>query len=394
MSLNRVAVVSAVRTPIGRFLGSLSNVSAVDLGIAAARAATDRSGLSADDIGETVFGNARQAGNAPNPARQISVRAGVSITAPAMTINQACGSGLQSLLLGARSVALGSADAVLVGGTENMSRVPFLLEDLRDGWKMGHRPVVDNMYRDGFTCGLCGKIMGETAETLAERYTLTREDQDRYALESQQRAEKAQAEGRFRDEIVAVEVPARKGPIVFDADEHVRPGSTLAGLAKLPPVFSRTGTVTAGNASGITDGAAALVLASEALVRERNLSALAWLEDSAVIGVDPEVMGIGPVPAVQRLLEKTNTALADFDLIELNEAFAAQVLAVNRDLGIDPSRLNVNGGAIALGHPIGATGARIVVTLLHELKRRGGKRGLATLCVSGGLGLAASFVRK
>jgi acetyl-CoA C-acetyltransferase len=393
VSRPRVAILSAVRTPIGKFLGGLSEVSAVDLAAVASRAAIERSGLAAADIGETIFGHARQAGNAPNPARQIGARAGVPIASPAWTINQACASGLKALVAGAQAILLGDARVVLAGGVENMSRVPFLLEGLRKGWKMGHQPLVDNMYRDGFVCGLCGKIMGETAETLAEQYGIGREEQDAYALRSQQRAEAAQKAGRFEAELVTVDAPGRGGPVTVTADEHIRPGATLADMAKLPPVFSKTGTVTAGNASGITDGAAALVLASEAVVAERGLAPLAWYDASIVTGVPPEVMGIGPVPAVQKLLERTGATLADFDLVELNEAFAAQVLAVDRELGFDPERLNVNGGSIALGHPIGASGARIVVTLLHELARRGGRRGLATLCVSGGLGIAASFSR-
>jgi acetyl-CoA C-acetyltransferase len=388
-----VAILSAVRTPIGRFMGSLSDVSAVDLGIAAGRAAIERSGLVPDDIGETIFGNARQAGNAPNPARQISVRAGVPIEVPALTVNQACASGLKAIVLGGQSIALGTARAVLAGGTENMTRGPYLLDGLRHGWKMGHRPLVDAMYRDGFVCGLCGQVMGETAETLAKRDRIPRDEQDAYAALSQNRAEAAQKAGRFQDEIVPMTLEERGKTRIFDTDEHIRSGVTAESLQKLPPVFAKDGTVTAGNASGITDGAAALVLAGEDLVAERGLSPLAWLEDSATVGVDPAVMGIGPVPAVRRLHESGGTSLSDFDLVELNEAFAAQVLAVDRELRFDRQRLNVNGGSIALGHPIAASGARIVVTLLHELRRRGGRRGLATLCVSGGMGIAASFVR-
>ena len=389
----RVAVLSAVRTPIGKFLGSLADVPAVDLAVVAARAAIERSGLAASDIEEVVFGNARQAGNAPNPARQIAVKAGVPVESPAATLNQACASGLKALALGAQSIRQGDCRAVLVGGVENMSRVPYMLEGLRAGWKMGHRPLVDGMYRDGFSCAICGQLMGETAETLASRYQISREEQDRFATLSQNLAESAQRAGRFEAEIVAVEVPGRGAPVVVSRDEHLRLGATLEGLSKLPPVFSKTGTVTAGNACGITDGAAALVVAHEDLVTSRGLEPLAWFEDSVVVGVPPELMGIGPVPAVSKLLQRTGTTLADYDLVELNEAFAAQVLAVDRELHLDRERLNVNGGAIALGHPIGASGARIVVTLLHELKRRGDRTGLATLCVSGGLGIAASFTR-
>lgn len=258
---------------------------------------------------------------------------------------------------------------------------------------MGHQPVVDGMYRDGFICALCGQVMGETAETLARQYDVSREEQDAFAVRSQNRAEAARLAGRFADEVVPIDAPAGRGTVRIEIDEHVRCGATLADVAKLPPVFARGGTITAGNACGMTDGAAALVLASEALVRERRLTPLAWYESGTLSGVDPAVMGVGPVPAVRRLLAATKRDLSEFDLIELNEAFAAQVLAVDRELKLDPARLNVNGGAIALGHPIGASGARVVVTLLHELRRRGGRRGLATLCVSGGLGVAASFQR-
>jgi len=389
----RVAIVAAVRTPIGKFLGSLSEVSAVDLAVAAAKGAIARSGLEPSDFGESILGQARQAGSAPNPGRQVSVKAGLSFEVPASTINQACASGLRAIQLGVQSIRAGEAEAVLAGGVESMSRVPFLLEGLRKGWKMGHQPLVDNMYRDGFTCGLCGKIMGETAETLATQYDIPREEQDAYAVRSQNRAEAARKAGRFADEIIPVDVPGRGGSTRVDTDEHIRDGATAVDLARLPVVFSKTGTVTAGNASGITDGAAVLVLASEALVRRKNLDVLAWYEAGTVVGVDPQIMGIGPVPAVRALLAKTGTTLADHDLVELNEAFAAQVLAVDRELRFDPERLNVNGGSIALGHPIGASGARIVVTLLHEMRRRGVQRGLATLCVSGGLGIASTFVR-
>lgn len=393
MSRPRVAVLSAVRTPIGRFMGPLSEVSAVELGVTACRAAIERSGLSSADLGEVFFGNARQAGNAPNPARQIAVRAGVPIESPAITLNQACASGLRAVALGARAIQSGDVAAVLVGGTENMTRVPYMLEGLRAGWKMGHRPLVDGMYRDGFTCAVCGQVMGETAETLAARYQIPRAEQDAFAVRSQNRAEAAWAAGRYLDEIVPVELPGKGAPTVFSQDDHLRAGATLESMSRLPPVFSKTGTVTAGNACGITDGAAALVLADEELVVARGLEPLAWFEDATVVGVPPEIMGIGPVPAVRKLLERTGTRLPDYDLIELNEAFAAQVLAVDRELHLDHDRLNVNGGAIALGHPIGATGARIVATLLHEMRRRGVERGMATLCVSGGLGIAASFTR-
>ncbi len=390
----RVAVLSAKRTPIGKYLGSFAGTPAVDLGVAAARAALAASGIEPADVDETFFGHGRQAGCGPNPGRQVSVRAGLPHEVPALTVNQACGSALKSLFMARERILLGEASVVLAGGMENMTRVPHMLPDLRLGYKMGDRPLVDGMYKDGFICPLAEQVMGETAETLAERYGIPREEQDAYAARSQNRAEAARKEGRFRGEIAPVSVSGRKGPVEVSEDEHPRDGVTAESLARLPAVFRKDGTVTAGNSSGITDGAAALVLASEAVVRERGLAPLAWLEDGVTAGVDPRVMGIGPVPAVRRLEERTGRPLAGYDLVELNEAFAAQVLAVDRDLGFDHDTLNVNGGAIALGHPIGATGARIVVTLVHEMIRRGARTGLATLCVSGGLGLAASFTRE
>lgn len=390
----RVAVLSAKRTPIGRYLGSFAGTPAVDLGVAAARAALAASGIEPADVDETFFGHGRQAGCGPNPGRQVSVRAGLPHEAPALTVNQACGSALKSLFMARERILLGEASVVLAGGMENMTRVPHMLPDLRLGYKMGDRPLVDGMYKDGFICPLADQVMGETAETLADQYRIPREEQDAYAARSQNRAEMARKEGRFRGEIAPVTVSGRKGPIEVSEDEHPRDGVTPASLARLPAVFRKDGTVTAGNSSGITDGAAALVVASEAVVRERGLTPLAWLEDGVTAGVDPRVMGIGPVPAVRKLEVRTGRALAGYDLVELNEAFAAQVLAVDRDLGFDHDKLNVNGGAIALGHPIGATGARIVVTLIHEMIRRGARTGLATLCVSGGLGLAASFTRE
>ncbi len=393
MSTPRVAVLSAVRTPIGRFLGSFATVTAAELGAVAAQAALERAGVSGADIDEVIFGNARQAGGGPNPARQVSIKAGVPETVPAFTVNKACGSGLKSLLLGAQSIQLGEATAVLVGGTENMTRVPYMLDRARLGYRLGHAPLVDGMYQDGFLCPLANQIMGETAETLAGQYGIPREEQDAFALESQRKAGAAWDAGRFADELVPVTVRGGKSDVVIDRDEHPRPDTTPDQLAKLPPVFSKTGTVSAGNSSGITDGAAALVLMALPEAERRGLTPLAVLEASASAGVDPRVMGLGPVPATQKLLAKTGGALDRFDLVELNEAFAAQVLACDRELHIDPARLNVNGGSIALGHPIGATGARIVVTLLHEMRRRGAQRGLATLCISGGLGLAAAFER-
>ncbi|HEX9792886.1 MAG TPA: thiolase family protein [Planctomycetota bacterium] len=390
----RVVVASAVRTPIGRFLGGLSTLPAPALGEWAARAAMERAGIAPEEIDEVVFGHARQAGCGPNPARQVLIRAGIPQERTAFTVNQACASGLKSLQLGADAIRLGRARTVLVGGMENMSQVPFLLERMRTGHRLGHAPLVDGMYRDGFQCPLADMIMGETAELLAQELGIAREEQDAFALASQTKTSSAQIAGRFADELVAVTVPGRKGDVVIAADEHPRADASLARLGKLPPVFDRErGSVTAGNCSGITDGAAALVLTSADEAERRGLEPLATLTGAALRGCDPKRMGLGPVPATKALLAEIGGSLEDFDLVEINEAFAAQVLAVLRAMPVAGERLNVNGGAIALGHPIGCTGARIVVTLLHEMRRRGARRGLATLCVSGGLGMSAAFER-
>jgi len=316
------------------------------------------------------------------------VRAGIPVAVPAYTVNKACASGMKAIVLGYQEITLGNAEVVLVGGTEAMSRVPYFLEGARWGARLGHQTLTDGMYQDGFLCPLAKMIMGETAEVLAEQYKIPREEQDAFALCSQLRARRALESNRFGDEIVPITVKEKKGERLFQTDEHPRLDVTPEALAKLPPVFSKTGTITAGNSSGITDGAAALVLASEARVKRSSGKPLARIVDYASAGVDPRLMGIGPVPAVQKLLKKTGRKLEDFDLIELNEAFAAQVLACDRDLHFDRDRLNVNGGAIALGHPIGCSGARITVTLLHEMLKRQARRGLATLCVSGGMGMA------
>ncbi len=393
MDRNDIVIVAATRTPIGRFLGGLSSVSAVDLGVVAVKAVLQRAGLPAADVDQVIFGMARQAGSGPNVARQIQIHAGVPETATALTVNQACASGLRAVMLAAAEVRAG-ARAVVAGGTESMSRIPFLLPQMRTGYRLGHAPVLDGNFKDGFDCPLAGTPMGATAETLAERYEISREAQDAFALESQRKAGAAQQAGRFRDEVAPVTVAGRKGDVSVEADEHLRPETTLAELARLPTVFKKGGTVHAGNSSGITDGAAALLVTSAGFAADRKLPVLARLVDATLAGVDPKVMGLGPVPATKTLLERTRLKLADIDLIELNEAFAAQVIACDRELSIDPARLNVNGGSIALGHPIGCTGARIVVTLLHEMKRRGARRGLATLCVSGGMGIAALFERE
>jgi acetyl-CoA C-acetyltransferase len=389
-----VHVASAVRTPIGRFLGGLSTVSAVGLGTLAAQAAIARAGIRPGEVETVIFGNARQAGVGPNPARQIGVASGVPASVPAYTINMACASGLKAIELGAQEIATGGAEVVLVGGTESMSNVPFLVDGLRTGHKLGSLKLVDAMYRDGFLCRICDQIMGATAENLVDHYGIRRDEQDAYALESQRRAQAAMAEDRFREEMVAVEIGARDGATrAADRDEHPRPDTTLEGLRALKSVFRSGGTVTAGNSSGIVDGAAALVLVGERVARELAPPSLGRIGPFTSAGVEPAIMGIGPVPAVRRLLERTGLELADIDLIELNEAFAAQVLAVDRELHFDRARLNVLGGAIALGHPIGASGARIVVTLVHEMRRRDARYGLATLCVSGGQGMAALVTR-
>ena len=388
-----VFVLSAARTPIGKFGGAFAGLSAADLGEAAAKAAIERSGLPPAAVGETIFGHARQAGGGPNTARQVSHRAGVPHAVPAFTVNKACASSLKAMTLGALTIAAGENELVLAGGTECMSATPYLLPRARFGSRMGDTEVVDGMYRDGFLCPLCGQLMGETAETLAREYGILRAEQDAYAAESQRRAGEAIRAGRFADEITPVSVPGKKGPTEVVEDEHPRPDTTAESLARLPPVFDPEGTVHAGNSSGITDGAAAVVLATEEEVLKAGVEPLARVAAWTSAGVDPARMGIGPVPAIRKLLAKTGLGLADIDLLELNEAFAAQVIACARDLSLDPARVNVNGGAIALGHPIGATGARIVTTLLHEMKRRNARRGIATLCVSGGMGLAVLFER-
>ena len=389
-----VFVLSAARTPIGRFGGSFASLSAADLGEVAAEAALERSGLPAAAIDETIFGHARQAGGGPNTARQVSHRSGVPDSVPAYTVNKACASSLKALTLGALSIAAGENETVLVGGTECMSATPYLLPRARFGYRMGNSEIVDGMYRDGFLCPLCGQLMGETAENLVREYGILRAEQDAFAAESQRRAAEAIASGRFADEIAPVTVPGRKAPVVVEKDEHPRPDTTVESLAKLTPVFDpESGTVHAGNSSGITDGAAALVLATEEVAKNSGAEPLARVAAWTSAGVEPARMGVGPVPALRRLLERQKLSLEGIDLIELNEAFAAQVIACARELPFDLARVNVNGGAIALGHPIGATGARISTTLLHEMKRRGAARGVATLCVSGGMGMAVLFER-
>ena len=392
--MNNVYILSAVRTPIGKFGGSLASLSAADMGVVAAKAALERAGVQPQQVEETIFGNARQAGGGPNPARQISIRSGVPQEVPAYTVNKACASGIKSITLGFQEIATGNLECVLAGGTESMSRLPYYLEGARWGYGLGHQELVDGIYRDGFFCPMAKMLMGETAEILAEQYKISREEQDQFALVSQQRAAAAQSSGRFDAEIAPVTIDGKKGTTVFSRDEHLFLDATpnaVAKMAKLAPVFSESGTITAGNSSGITDGAAAVVMASEKFVQQNNLKPLARILAANSAGVDPRLMGIGPVPAIRKMEQKHGLKLSGFDLVELNEAFAAQVLACDRELHFDREKLNVNGGAIALGHPIGCTGTRITVTLLHEMLKQKARRGLATLCVSGGMGMALAI---
>jgi acetyl-CoA C-acetyltransferase len=389
--VNPVYILSAVRTPIGKFGGSLASQTAADMGTVAAKAAIARANIQPQQIEETVFGNARQAGGGPNPARQISIRSGIPQEVPAYTVNKACASGIKSIALGFNEIATGNLECVLAGGSESMSRVPYYLDGARWGYRLGNQDLVDGMYRDGFFCPLAKIVMGETAEILAEQYKISREEQDEFALTSQHWAAAAQSAGHFDAEIVPVTIEGKKGATIFARDEHLFPDATPEKMAKLTPVFSKTGTITAANSSGITDGAAAVVLGNEDFAKRSNLQPLARIVAVTSAGVDPRVMGVGPVPAIRKLEQKHALKLADFDLVELNEAFAAQVLACDRELHFDRDRLNVNGGSIALGHPIGCTGTRITVTLLHELRRRKARRGLATLCVSGGMGMALAI---
>jgi acetyl-CoA C-acetyltransferase len=399
MAAREVVILGAARTPIGRYGGSFKDLHPAELGAVASRAALERAGIPADEIDEVIFGHGRQAGSGPNPARQVAHRSGVPVTAPAQTINKACASGMQAVAAAAQSILLGESECVLAGGIESMSRMPYLVDsiDARWGHRMGNFQLVDAMYRDGFQDPLSGLIMGETAEILARQYGITREESDRFALESQQKAEAAQTAGYFAREIAPVDISVRGATTRVEVDEHPRHGSTIEALAKLPLVFPQVeghaGIITAGSSSGITDGGAALVVASDKWAADRGLKPLARITGWASAGVDPRLMGIGPVPAIKRLYEQHGLDVESFDLVELNEAFAPQVLAVLKDVNIPREKLNVNGGAIALGHPIGCTGARIIVTLLYEMMRREVTAGLATLCVSGGMGMALAVER-
>ncbi|MEZ5993384.1 MAG: thiolase family protein [Planctomycetota bacterium] len=394
MEFNNIVITNAKRTPIGKFSGGLASLSAVEMGVHAAKAVLEESGIDPALIDEVYMGHARQAGCGPNPARQVTINAGIPETAIATTVNQACASGLKAIVLGAQQIQLGQAEVVMAGGMESMSNVPHMLDRMRDGYRLGHGQIVDLMYRDGFHCPLADQLMGRTAETLREQYNLTRDEQDEFAALSHNKAESAIKLGAFKAEISPITIQHRKGDVTIENDEPVREGQNTKALAKLQPVFMDGGSVTAGNASGITDGASALLLMTADKAKELGLEVLARLEGFAFAGVDPKVMGIGPVPATQKLNKALGLKIENYDLVELNEAFAAQVLACDRELKIPSDRLNVNGGAIALGHPIGNTGARIVTTLAHAMKQRGVNRGLATLCVSGGLGAALSIVRK
>lgn len=387
--MTEVVIVAAVRTPIGSFGGSLKDISAVDLGSLVIKNAIERAGLEPEQVDEVIMGNVLGAGLGQNVARQMSVHAGVPVTVPAFTINKVCGSGLKAVQLAVQAVLCGDAEVVVAGGAENMSQAPYILPNQRWGSRMGNATVVDTMLRDGLTDGFEDYHMGITAENVAEQYGITREDQDSFALQSQKRAVAAVEAGRFKEEIVPVEIPQRRGePLVFDTDEFPRKDVSLEGLSKLRPAFQKDGSVTAGNSSGINDGAAAVVVMSAEKAKELGIPVLATIKSYASAGLDPKVMGCGPIYASRRALEKAGLTVADLDLVESNEAFAAQACAVAKELNLDLEKVNVNGGAISLGHPIGASGCRILVTLLHEMQKRDAKRGLATLCIGGGMGTA------
>jgi acetyl-CoA C-acetyltransferase len=389
--METAVIVEGARTPIGRFLGSFADTPAVELGTLAAQEAMRRSGVDAEAVDQTIFGHARQAGNGPNTGRQVSVRAGVPVDVSAYNVNIACGSGMKAVQLAAQQIALGDSEVVLAGGMENMTRVPYLLPDARRGHRLGDTHLVDAMYRDGLLDPLCGLVMGETAENLVDRYDLSRQEQDAFALESQQKA--AAGADRRTAEMFAVETTLDRKPVSVTQDEHPRPDTTIEGLARLAPVFREGGSVTAGNSSGITDGAAALVVMAESRAKAEGREPLARILAWSWAGVPPEIMGIGPVPATKKVLERTGLTIDDFDRIEINEAFAAQVIACERELKFDRDRLNVNGGGISLGHPIGMSGARVILSLAYELRASETSLGLATLCISGGQGLAVVLER-
>ena len=392
--MREVVIVSAARTPIGSFGGSLMSLSAVDLGVVATKGAINRAKISPDQIDEVLIGNIINAGAGQSIARQIAVHSGIPVEVPCSIVNILCGSGLKSVAMAAQMIALGDNDVMLCGGTESMSNAPYLLPTARFGQKMGDGVMVDTMIKDALTCAFNDYHMGITAENLAEKYNITREEQDEYAALSQNKAEEAKKAGKFVEEIVPVEIPQRKGdPILFDHDEYIKEGVTTEKLGKLKPAFKKEGTVTAGNASGINDGAAMLILMSKEKAEELGITPLATIKSSATAGVDPSIMGYGPVPATEKALQKAGWSVEELDLIEANEAFAAQALSVVKGLKLDTDKVNVNGGAIALGHPVGTSGARVLVTLLYEMKRQNAKKGLATLCVGGGMGVAMTVER-
>jgi len=385
--MREVVIVGAARTPVGAFGGALSKLSAIDLGVVAAKEAMKRAGIKPEIVENVLIGNVLSAGLGQNPSRQVAVNAGIPETTPAMTINKVCGSGLRTVSMAAQFIMLGDADVILAGGTESMSNAPYLLPKARWGQRMGDGQIVDSMINDALSDAFFDIHMGITAENIAEQWNLTRDMQDEFAVRSQNRAEKAQAEGRFKDEIVPVEIPQRRGePIVVEDDEYIKKGVTKEKISKLRPAFKKDGTVTAANASGINDGAAMLILMSKEKCEELGLKPLATIKSYGSAGLDPKIMGYGPVPATKKALKKANLSIEDIDLIEANEAFAAQSLAVVKDLKMDPEKVNVNGGSIAIGHPVGASGARILITLLYEMEKRNSKTGLATLCIGGGQG--------
>ncbi|PSC05921.1 acetyl-CoA C-acyltransferase [Alsobacter soli] len=392
MAANDIVIVGAARTAVGSFNGVFGTLPAHELGAVAVKAAMERAGVAGEEVDEVILGQILAAGQGQNPARQAAMKAGVPQEKTAWGLNQLCGSGLRAVALGMQQIANGDAKIIVAGGQESMSQSQHAAY-LRSGQKMGELKLIDTMLKDGLLDAFHGYHMGNTAENVASKWQLTREEQDRFAVASQNKAEAAQKEGRFKDEITPVTVPSRKGDIVVDQDEYIRPGTTYDAVAKLRPAFSKDGTVTAGNASGINDGAAAVVLMTEAEAQRRGLTPLGRIAAWATAGVDPAIMGTGPIPSSRKALEKAGWKVGDLDLIEANEAFAAQAIAVNKDMGWDTDKVNVNGGAIAIGHPIGASGARVLVTLLHEMKRRDARKGLATLCIGGGMGIALCIER-
>lgn len=391
--MREVAIVSAVRTPVGSFGGALKDLSVVDLGVIAAKEALVRANLEATQIDEVIIGNILSAGQGQNVARQIAIKAGLPVETPAMSINILCGSGLRAISLAAQIISSGGADAILCGGSESMSNAPYLAMQNRWGSKMGHVEMQDHMIKDALTDAFNDYHMGITAENIADQWAITREAQDAFATASQNKAEAAQTQGRFSDEIVPVVIKTRKGDVVVDKDEYIKHGVTFESLQKLRPAFKKDGSVTAGNASGINDGAAMVIVMSLEKAQAMNLEVLALVKGFGTKGVDPSIMGYGPVPATLAALKSANWSVDDLDLVEANEAFAAQSLAVVKDLGLNPEIVNVNGGAIAIGHPVGASGTRILVTLLHEMQKRDAKKGLATLCIGGGMGTALLIER-